>query len=91
MIATAAEPEREAWALRLWCAKEAAAKCLGLGLNGRPQFFEVRSISPEGARAQVRGGTRELPVAIRLAEDRVIALAVASTTPAERRAALGYA
>jgi phosphopantetheinyl transferase (holo-ACP synthase) len=27
--------------LRLWCAKEAAAKYLGLGLQGRPEAFEV--------------------------------------------------
>jgi acyl transferase domain-containing protein/phosphopantetheinyl transferase len=27
--------------LRAWCAKEAAAKCLGEGLNGRPQAFRL--------------------------------------------------
>jgi acyl transferase domain-containing protein/phosphopantetheinyl transferase len=91
VIAAAPEPEREAWALRLWCAKEAAAKCLGLKLNGRPQFFEVSTISPEGACAQVRVGTRELRVTIHLKEDWVIALALASATPAERLAVLGTA
>jgi 3-oxoacyl-(acyl-carrier-protein) synthase/malonyl CoA-acyl carrier protein transacylase/phosphopantetheinyl transferase (holo-ACP synthase) len=29
--------------LRLWCAKEAAAKCLGIGLQGRPEAFRVVS------------------------------------------------
>ena len=27
--------------LRIWCAKEAAAKCLGTGLQGRPEAFRV--------------------------------------------------
>ena len=27
--------------LRLWCAKEAAAKCLGIGLQGRPEAYQV--------------------------------------------------
>jgi acyl transferase domain-containing protein/phosphopantetheinyl transferase len=27
--------------LRLWCAKEAAAKCLGTGLQGQPEAFQV--------------------------------------------------
>jgi phosphopantetheinyl transferase len=29
--------------LRLWCAKEAAAKCLGTGLQGQPEAFRVVS------------------------------------------------
>jgi phosphopantetheinyl transferase (holo-ACP synthase) len=33
---------------RLWCAKEAAAKMLGSGLQGRPASFEVVKIAPGG-------------------------------------------
>jgi phosphopantetheinyl transferase len=28
--------------LRLWCAKEAASKCLGVGLQGEPANFSIR-------------------------------------------------
>jgi phosphopantetheinyl transferase len=35
------EPMREEAILRIWCAKEAAAKLLGTGLQGQPENFEV--------------------------------------------------
>jgi len=38
-LAGAALDER---VLRLWCAKEAAAKCLGIGLQGEPADFAIR-------------------------------------------------
>jgi phosphopantetheinyl transferase len=38
-LAGAALDER---VLRLWCAKEAAAKCLGIGLQGEPADFVIR-------------------------------------------------
>jgi 4'-phosphopantetheinyl transferase EntD len=31
--------------IRAWCAKEAAAKCLGTSLNGRPQAFALSRFS----------------------------------------------
>ncbi len=34
--------QREAWSLRLWCAKEAAAKATGHGLAGGPHAFAVQ-------------------------------------------------
>nr|HET7859225.1 beta-ketoacyl synthase N-terminal-like domain-containing protein [Caldimonas sp.] len=39
--------------LRLWCAKEAAAKRLGIGLGGSPERFDVRFVDAGLARAQV--------------------------------------
>jgi len=38
------EPERSSWLLRLWCAKEAAGKALGLGLAGNPLNYVVQRI-----------------------------------------------
>ena len=37
---TAVQPQ-EVWATRLWCAKEAASKALGTGLEGRPRNFSA--------------------------------------------------
>ena len=39
--------------LRLWCAKEAAAKFLGVGLQGQPEAFEVQFVDDACARARV--------------------------------------
>jgi phosphopantetheinyl transferase len=39
--------------LRLWCAKEATAKFLGIGLQGRPEAFEVRFADESFAEAFV--------------------------------------
>lgn len=37
-----------AWATRLWCGKEAAAKALGTGLQGRPKSFEAVRVELDG-------------------------------------------
>jgi len=44
----AGEPQA-AWPIRLWCAKEAAGKCLGTGLKGRPKDFRAQNASADGA------------------------------------------
>jgi phosphopantetheinyl transferase len=41
----------ESWATRVWCAKEAVGKTLGIGLAGRPRDFEVVAVA--GNRVQV--------------------------------------
>lgn len=43
----AADPPGE-WTTRLWCAKEAAGKFLGLGLNGSPKTYEAQRLDRDG-------------------------------------------
>jgi acyl transferase domain-containing protein/phosphopantetheinyl transferase len=69
------EEAREELALRLWCAKEAVAKRLRTGLDGRPTAFAVSELaSDDGAAVISVSGTR-VPVAIRRHEHTIIALA----------------
>ncbi|HTU93494.1 MAG TPA: beta-ketoacyl synthase N-terminal-like domain-containing protein [Gemmataceae bacterium] len=44
---------------RLWCAKEAAAKALGTGLQGRPKDFEALAVEEDGSFLVQHGPTRE--------------------------------
>lgn len=44
----AAEPDG-AWPLRLWCAKEAASKAQGTGLQGLPKRFQLDEVTAAGA------------------------------------------
>jgi phosphopantetheine--protein transferase-like protein len=69
-----AAEQQEEWALRLWCAKEAAAKSLGTGLNGQPQRFAVTELTPDGSAAVVENAGRRIEVAIRRRNDIVIGL-----------------
>jgi phosphopantetheinyl transferase len=46
--AVAALAEDPSWPLRLWCAKEAVAKTIGSGLQGRPKDFEMIDVDEEG-------------------------------------------
>jgi len=74
--------ERTRHVLALWCAKEAAAKAAGTGLDGRPQDWRIvaaqldrRSGSPTVAR--VRHGSQDYDIALHFETDQsVLALCV---------------
>jgi acyl transferase domain-containing protein/phosphopantetheinyl transferase len=66
--------------VRLWCAKEAAAKRMGTGLQGRPEAFEVRFNDVMGDRAQVQRGEVLVEVALRRLGDIIVAVAENETT-----------
>jgi phosphopantetheinyl transferase len=66
---------RDEAVLRLWCAKEAAAKLLGTGLRGAPEAFEV-SFEPGGAEhALVHCDGMIVAVMLRRLGNRVLATA----------------
>jgi len=69
--------------LRLWCAKEAAAKYLGVGLQGQPEAFEVRFVDPACERALVVFENATVEVRAVRAGASVIAVAAGEPAAAE--------
>ncbi|HUG25188.1 beta-ketoacyl synthase N-terminal-like domain-containing protein, partial [Piscinibacter sp.] len=61
--------------LRLWCAKEAAAKYLGFGLQGRPEAFQVRFVDASCENALVAFDESTVRVGIVREGNSVIAVA----------------
>jgi phosphopantetheinyl transferase len=71
---TTSLPLEEA-ALRVWCAKEAAAKFGGIGLRGAPEAFEVTFESGVGENASVRYDDHSVPVRIQRSGSLIVAVA----------------
>lgn len=69
-------PDQNTWIIRLWCAKEAASKVNGTGLNGRPRDFEAIQLNPNG-RITIKHASSEQTYVVntRLEQDFIIALA----------------
>ena len=61
--------------LRIWCAKEAAAKFLGLGMQGTPDAFEVQFVDEHSAGAWVGHVEHSVYVDLIADEGSIIALA----------------
>lgn len=61
--------------LRIWCAKEAAAKYLGIGLQGMPEQFEVSFIDNAWELAQVSYAENVIEVDVSCENDSIVALA----------------
>ena len=79
-------PERHDWLLRLWCAKEAVGKALGVGLRGDPLTLVVRQVDRARGTVEVEpndfresDGAMRSPaqVTARVGSDRGMAFAVA--------------
>ncbi len=79
-------PERKDWLLRLWCAKEAAGKALGVGLQGNPLNVVVSQINRVRQTVEVEINASSPPgvpppppvrMTARVGTDRGMALAVA--------------
>jgi acyl transferase domain-containing protein/phosphopantetheinyl transferase len=88
LVADALAPDERHWVhgldgvaleervLRLWCAKEAAAKCLGTGLQGRPEVFRVVAADDALDQVVVEHQGRGLDVWLSRQSSTIIALAV---------------
>jgi acyl transferase domain-containing protein/phosphopantetheinyl transferase len=69
--------------LRLWCAKEATAKYLGVGLLGQPEAFEVRFVDAACERALVDFHNVTVKLRTVRAGSSVIAVAAGESAAAE--------
>ncbi|NWF65818.1 MAG: 4'-phosphopantetheinyl transferase superfamily protein, partial [Chloroflexi bacterium] len=72
--------DRDEWVTRLWCAKEAAAKAIGVGLRYGPGTVVARRVDPESGTVIVVYGASpaeriEIPVHCRRTGEFVMALA----------------
>jgi malonyl CoA-acyl carrier protein transacylase/phosphopantetheinyl transferase/acyl carrier protein len=76
----------EEWLLRFWCAKEAAAKALGVGLDGDPRNLSVQSVdartgaftvTPRGRLAERAGSPQGVTIPVRTTRDGTTIVATA--------------
>lgn len=64
------------WITRLWCAKEAAGKLLGTGMNGSPRAYKIQAFSPDGVMHMVyRDSSRAIVVRTLREQEFIIAYA----------------
>ena len=61
-------------AIFMWCAKEAAAKSAGTGLQGNPRRWSVISLDPNTGSARVQHDSSEYVVDLLSANDQVLAI-----------------
>lgn len=86
LVAGSFAPSEQAWlqglageghadrVARLWCAKEAAAKCLGIGLQGQPEAFVVAAGDPACDRLLVSSDWGSVDVRIESHKGTIIAV-----------------
>ncbi len=69
--------------LRLWCAKEAAAKCFGIGLEGQPEAFRIVSVDDACESLVVEHDLGAVEARVVREKARIIAVAVPATIDRE--------
>ncbi len=57
------------WATRLWCAKEAAGKARGTGLEGRPKRLQLIDLQPDGVMTLLDSDASTIYVVATFAQD----------------------
>jgi len=95
LVAESFAPEERSWlegldgaarterVIRLWCAKEAAAKCLGTGLQGQPEAFVVVSVDAKCEKLLVESAWGAVKTWIRHHQGTIIAVATQEATDLE--------
>lgn len=73
VLKTLQPPQQQQAVLTLWCAKEAAAKCLGTGLDGHIRDFTVRMDAPLQRTVSVFFEDMEVPVSFAEHQGAIIA------------------
>lgn len=61
---------------RLWCAKEAAGKLLGIGINGSPRAYHLRAFNPDGVIEVVHRDSLQV-IAVRTIREQELIIAYA--------------
>ncbi|HJU25726.1 MAG TPA: beta-ketoacyl synthase N-terminal-like domain-containing protein [Rhodanobacteraceae bacterium] len=72
--------------LRVWCAKEAASKCLGTGLRGEPWAFRIVAADPALDRCEVAHAAGTVAVTIEKREAAIIAIGTLAAQQLEAHA-----
>jgi acyl transferase domain-containing protein/phosphopantetheinyl transferase (holo-ACP synthase) len=81
--AGAAQQER---VLRIWCAKEAAAKCLGVGFSGQPWTFRVMAADPALEHCEIAHAAGTVAVTIARKDAALVAVGTLMTQQLEAKA-----
>jgi phosphopantetheinyl transferase len=79
-IARFPQVEYHTWTTRLWCAKEAAGKLLGTGIEGAPQALEAVGVEADG-RIQILDRASARIIHVTTVEDHGFVIAYASRGP----------
>jgi phosphopantetheinyl transferase len=79
-IARFPQVEYHAWTTRLWCAKEAAGKLLGTGIEGALQALEAVGVEADG-QIQILDRASARSIHVKTVEDHGFVIAYASRGP----------